>query len=136
MNLAQLFHTRWLHCVDLNRLLPVGKVLAGAYFVVDPGTRYATITLPGSRTAGLPGRHPIRETATVRVRIHHDDYLLGRAVVQVALGCFDGCRLEALEAQRAFQIRRAREPEEMQDPRTAHWDWIIDFHCRVESLLG
>ena len=47
----------------------------------------------------------------------------------------DGRRWDLREAQRRIRVWKTGDPEEMQDPRTAHWDWILDFRCRVESLL-
>lgn len=131
MNLAHLFHIRWLNCPHLNELLAVGRVLAGALFTADPGQRYATITLPGSRSTGVFAACLPRETVTVRLRIHHDDSLLGRAIVQEALASYDGWRCPGPSPERQILVACVGAPQEMQNPRTGHWDWVLDFHCRV-----
>ena len=132
MNLAHLFHTHWLNCPRLNELLAVGRVLTGALFNADPGQRYATITLPGSRSTVVSGFCSPRETITVRVRIHHDDRLLGQMIVQAALYCFDGWRSAGPSPERQILVTCVGEPREMQNPRSGHWDWVLDFHCRVQ----
>jgi hypothetical protein len=133
MNLAQLVHARWAASARLNALLPVGKVLAGGRFHGDPGTRYATLTLPGSRSAGIPRAQWVPETVIVRARIHHDDYAAGQAIVAALLACLDGQEFSLVAWQRKVSIERGSVPKEMQDPRTGHWDWVTDLRCRVQS---
>jgi hypothetical protein len=136
MNLAQVLHARWAATAALNELLPVGKVMTGAYFAANPGTRYGTITLPGSRTTGFFNDQSSLEVMTVRVRIHHDDYDQGQAIVAALLAAFDRSEFSLADGSRVVCMQRSGLPQEMQDPRTGQWDWVTDFQCRVHCAAA
>jgi hypothetical protein len=136
MNLAQLIHARWAAAPQLNDLLSVAKVMTGTFFATDPGARYATVTLPGSRAHGFLNDGSSLEVVTIRLRIHHDDYDLGKAVVDAALAVFDRSEFALSADERVINMQRTGLPQELQDPRTGQWDWVIEFHCRVHRGVG
>jgi hypothetical protein len=131
MNLGYYLHSRWQASPPLNGLLPVEKVMTGLYFAADPGSSYATITLPGGAVEGYANDGSSVDSVTVRIQVHDADYDQGGAIVQALLATFDRSDFPLSGNDRVLSMQKTGMPVETQDPHTGQWDWTVDFKCRV-----
>jgi len=136
MNLAQAIHARWAADARLDALLPVARVMTGTCFAADPGTRFATITLPGGTFEGYANDGSSLSTVLVRIQVHHDDYDGGQAVTEAVLAAFGRAELSLSAGGKVLCMQPAAVPQEVQDPENGQWDWLIDFQCRVHLPAG
>jgi hypothetical protein len=131
MNLGAYLHSRWRASPSLNDLLPVEKVMTGLYFAADPGSSYATITLPGGAVEGYANDGSSVDSVKVRFQVHDADYDRGGAIVEALLATFDRSDFALSGNDRVLSMQKCGSPQETQDARTGQWDWIVDFQCRV-----
>jgi len=136
MNLATAIHARWAASSSLNALLSADQVTSGAHFQSDPAESYATVTLPGGTVEGHANDGSSLVNLLVRILIHHPDCGAGRAVVAAAQTVFNRADLDLGDAGKVLCMRPAALPKETQDPRTGHWQWVLDFECLTHLLQG
>lgn len=136
MNLAQYVHTRWAADGTLNGLLPVASVSTGRYFAADPGSRFATITLPGGSYDSRHNDGSAVNRTTVRIQVHHDNYDLGLAIANAVLSAFNRSEFALSGTDRTINMQATGPPMELQNDETAEWDFVIDFDCLVHLATG
>lgn len=135
MNLAQVLQARWAATPALESLFPARQVITGSYFAVDPGSRFATITLPGGKVESYANDGSAVDVVLVRIALCHDDYQQGRAAVEAVLAAFDRSAFDLAGADKVVVMQKTAPPQEAQDPNSGRWTWNLDFQCRV-SLAG
>lgn len=134
--IAQYLHTRWAADETLNSLMDASVVTTGIYFQSEPGSRFATITLPGGAYRQRFNDGSALTERLVRIQVHHDNYDLGLQIADAVMSAFNLSEFDLSGSDRVINMHADGPPAELQDPGTGEWDWIVDFTAVTHVVTG
>jgi hypothetical protein len=135
MNLAQAIHARWAANERLNGLLPADRLITGQVPDDDRRTALATLLITGGRLLGCANDGSSVDELTVRLRVYHPDYDAGSTIVDALLAVFERADFD-LAGGRVVNMQRGGLAQEIQDPHSGRWQWMIEFQCCVQLFSG
>lgn len=136
MNLAQYIHSRWAADGTLNGLMDSSLVTTGIYFENNPGSRFATITLPGGLYRQRFNDQGALNETIVRIQVHYDNYDLGLLIANAVLAAFNRADFDLSGTDKVINIQADGPPAELQDPETGEWDFVMDLVAVVHLATG
>ena len=132
MNLEQVVHQRWAACDALNSALAAASVKTGRSF--GAALPYATITRLANRTAFRTNAGDALDEVGLRIRVWHDEYDAGRAIVHQIKAAFDRSDFPLAGADRVVQMRRTDDSASQHSDGT--WQFTVDFLVQVHLASG
>jgi len=132
MNLEQAIHQRWAGDATLEGLLPAARLKTGRS--VGETVPYATLARRRCRTRFRSNAGDALDEVTLRVRLWHDDYDAGRAIVEAIKTAFDRTDFPLAESDRVVQMRRTDDTAEQDNE--GLWRFTIDFAVEVYLPVG
>lgn len=135
MDIARAIHARWVADQRLNALLPADKLITGQAPDDDRRTPFATLAIAGGRLLTYANDGSSVDELTVRVRVYHPDYAAGSAIVDALRGAFDRVDFD-LTGGRVAAMQRSGMAQEIQDPTSGRWQWLIEFQCWLQLTPG
>lgn len=127
MNLEQALHQRWSNCPALIALLPAERVTTGRSSL-DSLPR-ATFSRRSRRTVCRTNSGETIEEVTVRMRLRHESFDEGIAIVQQFLTTFDRSRFSLADGAEMVNLRRITDDARQANDGT--WQFRIEMLARI-----
>jgi len=132
VNLEQVVHQRWAASEALNAALAAERVKTGRSF--DAALPYATIKRRANRTAFRTNAGDALDEVALRIRVWHDEYDAGRAIVHQIKAAFDRSDFPLAGGDRVVQMRRTDDSASQHSDGT--WQFTVDFLVQVHLASG
>lgn len=127
MDLEQTLHQRWSDNQALNALLPAERISTGRSSLGS--LPRATLSRLSRRTVCRTNSGDILEEVTVEMRLRHESFDDGTAVVQQFLSAFDRSQFSLANGAKVVNLRRVEDDCHQDDD--GNWQFRVEMLARV-----